>query len=121
MSRIGKQPIPIPEGVNIDLKESLVTVKGPKGSMDIDIHKDMVLHVKDGSLSVSRPSDNRGHRSLHGTTRMILHNGVIGVSDGFEKELEIHGVGYQAKMQGNRLILTLGFSHEIHFDPPKKF
>ena len=81
MSRIGKQPIPIPEGVNIDLKESLVTVKGPKGSMDIDIHKDMVLHVKDGSLSVSRPSDNRDHRSLHGTTRMILNNGIIGVSD----------------------------------------
>ena len=120
MSRIGKQPISIPEGVNIDVKESLVTVKGPKGSLDIDVHKDMVLNVKDGSLSVVRPSDNRGHRSLHGTTRMILQNGVIGVSDGFEKELEIHGVGYQAKMQGNRLILTLGFSHEIHFDPPEE-
>ena len=120
MSRIGKHPISIPEGVNIDVKESLVTMKGPKGSVDIDIHKDMILHVKDGSLSVSRPSDNRDHRSLHGTTRMILNNGIIGVSDGFEKELEVHGVGYQAKMQGNRLILTLGFSHEIHFDPPQE-
>ena len=74
MSRIGKQPISIPEGVNIDVKESLVSVKGPKGSTDIKVHKDMVLRIKDGSLSVARPSDNRGHRSLHGTTRMILHN-----------------------------------------------
>ena len=120
MSRIGKQPILIPEGVNIDVKESLVTVKGPKGSMNLDIHKDMILHVEKGSLSITRPSDDRDHRSLHGTTRMILNNSIIGVSEGFEKELEIHGVGYQAKMQGNRLIITLGFSHEIYFDPPEE-
>ena len=87
MSRIGKQPISIPEGVNVDVKESLVTVIGPKGSVDINIHNDMDLHVKDGFLNVTRPSDNRGHRSLHGTTRMILYNSIIGVSDGFEKEL----------------------------------
>ena len=119
MSRIGKQPILIPEGVNIDVKESLVTVKGPKGSMNLDIHKDMILHVEKGSLSITRPSDDRDHRSLHGTTRMILNNSIIGVSEGFEKELQIHGVGYQAKMQGTRLMVTLGFSHEIYFEPPE--
>ena len=119
MSRIGKQPILIPEGVNIDVKESLVTVKGPKGSMNLDIHKDMILHVEKGSLSITRPSNDSNHRSLHGTTRMILYNSIIGVSEGFEKELEIHGVGYQAKMQGSRLMVTLGFSHEIYFEPPK--
>ena len=80
----------------------------------------MILHVEKGSLSITRPSDDRDHRSLHGTTRMILNNSIIVVSKGFEKELEIHGVGYQAKMQGNRLILILGFSHEIHFDPPEE-
>ena len=120
MSRIGKQPILVPEGVDININDLSVSVKGPKGTLGIDIHKDMNLDLKDNVLLVSRPSDDRFHKSLHGTTRMILMNCINGVSNGFEKELEIQGVGYQAKMQGKRLILTLGFSHEIHFDPPEE-
>ncbi len=119
MSRIGKQPVLIPDGVNVTINDLSVLVKGPKGSLDINIHKDMNLDLKDNVLVVSRSSDNRDHRSLHGTTRMILMNCVTGVSEGFYKELEIQGVGYQANMQGKRLILTLGYSHEIHFDPPE--
>ena len=119
MSRIGKQPILIPDGVNVTINDLSVLVKGPKGSLDINIHKDMNLDLKDNVLVVSRSSDNRDHRSLHGTTRMILMNCVTGVSEGFYKELEIQGVGYQANIQGKRLILTLGYSHEIHFDPPE--
>ena len=119
MSRIGKQPILVPEGVDININDLSVSVKGPKGTLGIDIHKDMNLDLKDNVLLVSRPSDDRFHKSLHGTTRMILMNCINGVSNGFEKELEIQGVGYQANMQGKRLILVLGFSHEIHFDPPE--
>ena len=119
MSRIGKQPILIPDGVDITINDLSVLVKGPKGSLDINIHKDMNLDLKDNVLVVSRSSDNRDHRSLHGTTRMILMNCVTGVSEGFYKELEIQGVGYQANIQGKRLILALGYSHEIHFDPPE--
>ena len=119
MSRIGKQPIIVPEGVNVVIDDLSVQVKGPKGTLGFNIHKDMNLDLKDNILVVSRPSDDRFHKSLHGTTRMILMNSINGVSDGFEKELEIQGVGYQANMQGKRLVLTLGFSHEIHFDPPE--
>lgn len=119
MSRIGKQPILIPNGVDVTISDLSVLVKGPKGSLDINIHKDINIDLKDNVLVVSRLSDNRNHRSLHGTTRMILMNCVTGVSEGFYKELEIQGVGYQANMNGKRLILTLGFSHEIHFDPPE--
>ena len=119
MSRIGKQPILIPDGVDVTISDLSVLVKGPKGALDINIHKDINIDLKDNVLIVSRLSDNRNHRSLHGTTRMILMNCVTGVSEGFYKELEIQGVGYQANMNGKRLILTLGFSHEIHFDPPE--
>ena len=119
MSRIGKQPILIPNGVDVTISDLSVLVKGPKGSLDINIHKDINIDLKDNVLVVSRLSDNRNHRSLHGTTRMILMNCVTGVSEGFYKELEIQGVGYQANMNGKRLILALGFSHEIHFDPPE--
>ena len=119
MSRIGKQPILIPDGVDVTINDLSVLVKGPKGSLDINIHKDINIDLKDNVLVVSRLSDNRNHRSLHGTTRMILMNCVTGVSEGFYKELEIQGVGYQANVNGKRLILTLGFSHEIHFDPPE--
>ena len=119
MSRIGSQPILIPDGVDVTINDLSVLVKGPKGSLDINVHKDMNLDITDNVLVVSRPSDNRIHRSLHGTTRMIIMNSVTGVSDGFSKELEIQGVGYQANMQGKRLVLVLGYSHEIHFDPPE--
>ena len=89
MSRIGKQPILVPEGVNVIIEDLSVQVKGPKGALSVDIHKDMNLDLKDNTLLVSRPSDDRLHKSLHGTTRMILMNCINGVSDGFEKELEI--------------------------------
>ena len=119
MSRIGSQPILIPDGVDVTINDLSVLIKGPKGSLDINVHKDMNLDITDNVLVVSRPSDNRIHRSLHGTTRMMIMNSVTGVSDGFSKELEIQGVGYQANMQGKRLVLVLGYSHEIHFDPPE--
>ena len=118
MSRIGKKPILVPEGVDVTINQFSVKVKGPKGSLNVDFHKDMNLDIKDNVLLVTRSSDDRFHKSLHGTTRMMLMNSITGVSAGFNKELEIQGIGYQANMQGKRLILVLGFSHEIHFDPP---
>ena len=118
MSRIGKNPIAIPKDVKVDYKDSLVTATGPKGSQSVKIHQDMVVNIKDAEIMVDRPSDNKLHRSLHGTTRQIIHNAVAGVHVGFSKELEIRGVGYQATMQGKRLLLQLGYSHDIFFDIP---
>ena len=119
MSRIGKQPILIPDGVNVTINDLSVLVKGPKGSLDINIHKDMNLDLKDNVLVVSRSSDNRDHRSLHGTTRMILMNCVTGVSEGFYKELEIQGVGWNCKMAGSDLELSVGFCHTVKVTPPE--
>lgn len=118
MSRIGKQPISIPEGVSVTVGANLVDFKGPNGSLSVKFHEDMNVSQEDNSLVVKRPSDSARHRSLHGTTRQILANGITGVSEGFNIDLEIVGVGYQARMQGKRLLLQLGFSHDILFDPP---
>tara|TARA_Y100001934_G_C12152189_1_gene677864 strand:+ start:334 stop:873 length:540 start_codon:yes stop_codon:yes gene_type:complete len=118
MSRIGKSPINLPDGVNFVLDKNLVTVKGQKGELEFSIHKDMTVTQTDNVITVNRNSDSREQKSLHGTTRQMINNMVIGVSRGFYKELQIIGVGYQAQMQGNRLILQLGFSHDIHFDLP---
>ena len=104
MSRIGKNPIAIPKDVKVDYKDSLVTATGPKGSQSVKIHQDMVVNIQDAEIMVERPSDNKLHRSLHGTTRQIIHNAVAGVHVGFSKELEIRGIGYQATMQGKRLL-----------------
>ena len=119
MSRIGNKIIEIPESVTLNISAGMVDIKGPKGTMAIPVHSDMQVKQDNGSITVERPSDSRTHRSLHGTTRQLLANGVQGVSEGFNKELEIRGVGYQANMQGKYLVLQLGFSHDIYFEPPE--
>ena len=119
MSRIGQNPINIPAGVNIDLKGTLVKGKGQKGSLEYQVHKDMNISEHDGTVLVNRNSDAREQRAIHGTTRQMIHNMVVGVSEGFSKELEIIGVGYQAQVDGTRLRLQLGYSHDIYFDMPE--
>ncbi len=117
MSRVGKAPIQVPNGVSIDIAGSTVAVKGPKGELKRTLHPDMAIAVDDGVLSVSRPSDSRQHRSLHGLTRALLNNMVTGVSAGYNKVLLIEGVGYRAEMNGNRLVLYVGYSHPVYFEP----
>lgn len=119
MSRIGQNPINIPAGVNIDLKGTLVKVRGQKGSLEYQVHRDMNISEHDGTVLVNRNSDAREQRAIHGTTRQMIHNMVVGVSEGFSKELEIIGVGYQAQVEGTRLRLQLGYSHDIYFDMPE--
>ena len=119
MSRIGQNPINIPAGVNIDLKGTLVKVRGEKGSLKYQVHKDMNISEHDGRVLVNRNSDTREQRAIHGTTRQMIHNMVVGVSEGFSKELEIIGVGYQAQVERTRLRLQLGYSHDIYFDMPE--
>jgi large subunit ribosomal protein L6 len=120
MSRIGKQPIAIPAGVEVELKEgNTVTVKGPKGEMTRTFHPTMQISKEDGKVLIARPSDDKFERSLHGLTRSLLHNMVDGVTKGFSKKLEITGVGYRAQLQGNTLVLHLGYSHQIDMIPPE--
>ena len=110
MSRIGKQPIHLPDGVKFSQENGLVSIVGPKGNLLLEPHPDIIVNKDDnGSIVVNRPSDNASHRALHGTTRAILANMVHGVSEGFNKNLEIIGVGFNAKMEGKRLKLSLGF------------
>lgn len=118
MSRIGKMPIPVPKGVTVDIDGMVVSVKGPKGTLSQTLHPEMAVELEDGILTVKRPSDSREHRSLHGLTRALLNNMVTGVSDGFKKVLQVEGVGYRAEMNGPVLVLNVGYSHPIHFDPP---
>jgi large subunit ribosomal protein L6 len=118
MSRIGKAPIQLPKGVKVDIQGTAVTVTGPKGNLKQKFHPEMVVSLEDGVLSVARPSDSRQHRALHGLTRALLNNMVVGVSDGFSKTLEIEGVGYRAAMEGKDLVLNVGYSHPITFNPP---
>lgn len=118
MSRVGSQPIPVPEGVNISQEGVQITVAGPKGNLSFDRHHDITVKEENSHLLVERPSDNKFHRSLHGTTRAIVANMIQGVTHGFTRELEINGIGYSAQLQGKRLKLALGFSHDIYFDPP---
>lgn len=113
MSRIGKQPIPVPSGVEVTIDGADVTVKGPKGELRRSFHPEMAIALEDGVLAVSRPSDSRQHRSLHGLTRSLLANMVAGVSEGFAKNLEIVGVGFRALLKGRDLEMTLGFSHPV--------
>lgn len=117
MSRIGKQPIPVPAKVDVTIKGSDVTVKGPKGTLTQRFHPDMTIEQQEENLIVTRPTDQRHHRALHGLTRALLSNMVVGVSEGFTKVLEIHGVGYSAEMQGTTLVMKLGYSHDVVVEP----
>jgi large subunit ribosomal protein L6 len=121
MSRIGKAPIDLPKGVNIDVSNgNLVTVKGPKGELSQQVDPDLSISIEEGTLSVSRPTDSKRHRSMHGLYRSLINNMVEGVSNGFVKELEVVGVGYRAENKGQLLILTVGYSHPIYFFVPEE-
>ena len=120
MSRIGKAPIAIPAGVTVTVKGHEVTVKGPKGELSQEINPDINVEVKDGHVYVTRPTDDKEHRSLHGLYRALIHNMVVGVSEGYKKEMELVGVGYRATSTGQVLELALGFSHAIFIKLPKE-
>ncbi len=113
MSRIGRMPITVPAGVDVKVADNLVTVKGPKGELSQQFSKELGIECKDGVISVTRPSDDKKHRSLHGLTRTLIHNMVEGVVNGYSKTLEIDGVGYRAAKQGKNLVMNLGFSHQV--------
>ncbi|MEX2236427.1 MAG: 50S ribosomal protein L6 [Dehalococcoidia bacterium] len=119
MSRIGKQPIELPKGVDVTLDGQRVVVKGPKGQLQREVSADMQIKVEGGVLTVERPSDKPEHRALHGLTRALLANMTAGVAEGFTKTLEIQGVGYRASKQGNNLTLQVGFSHPVNVTPPQ--
>lgn len=116
MSRVGLKQLQIPEGVEIIMNGDEVTVKGPKGELTRNFHPDMTINIEDNILTVARPSDNKEHRSLHGTTRSLIGNMVEGVSKGFEKSLEIQGVGYRAQKQGEKIIINAGYSHPVEVE-----
>ena len=118
MSRIGKLPVKIEAGVTITVDDSnVVTVKGPKGTLSQQMHPDMQIEQDNGVLTVKRPSDDKAHRALHGLTRSLIHNMVVGVTTGFEKKLEIVGTGYRAQLQGKDLVLNMGYSQPVEFQP----
>ena len=116
MSRIGRKPIQVPSGVDVKIDGHHITVKGPKGTLEREIHKDMTASLDNGVITVTRPSDDKEHRSLHGLTRTLIENMVVGVTNGFSKELEVNGVGYRAEKKGNQLVMRLGYSHEVFVD-----
>jgi len=120
MSRIGKLPIRIPSGVTVSVKDDAVTVKGPKGELVQKVHPDIEIKIEDGTLSLSRPSDERAHRSMHGLYRALINNMVTGVSEGYKKELELVGVGYRASNTGQVLELSLGYTHNIYVQLPNE-
>ena len=114
MSRIGRMPVAIPAGVEVTIAENnVVTVKGPKGTLTQTLHPEMILEKDGAVIHVKRPSDDKAHCALHGMTRALLHNMVVGVSEGFKKELEINGVGYRAAKEGKNLVMNLGYSHQV--------
>lgn len=119
MSRIGRAPIPVPPKVQVTWTEqNFVTVKGPKGELSRQVDPELTLKLEDGKLTVSRPSDSKEHKSKHGLYRTLVNNMVVGVTSGFTKQLEIHGVGYRANKVGNSLIIQVGYSHPIEVAPP---
>jgi large subunit ribosomal protein L6 len=118
MSRIGRKPIPIPSGVEVQIAPGGVTVKGPKGTLSERINPDITVAQEDGTLVVTRPTDRNDHRALHGLTRSLVANMVTGVTDGYEKRLEIQGVGYRAALRGSDLELQLGYSHPVNVKAP---
>lgn len=118
MSRIGKRPITLPKGVEITVNLGSVTVKGPKGTLTKPIHPDIALNIQDGVLNVERPSESQQHRSLHGLSRTIIANMVEGVTNGYAKTLDVHGVGFRTAVNGKNLSLSVGFSHGVELAPP---
>lgn len=116
MSRVGKKPIEIPSGVTVTLDGNTATVKGPKGELTRSFSPDITINIEENVINITRPSDAKEHRALHGTTRALLSNMVEGVSKGYEKALELIGVGYRAQKQGNKLVLSVGYSHPVEFE-----
>lgn len=119
MSRIGNSPIKVPEGVEVKLDGQKVTVKGPKGTLEREVHKNITVSMTDGVITVKRIDDEPANRSLHGLTRTLINNMIIGVKEEFKKELEINGVGYRVQKQGNNLVLSLGYSHPVNMEAPE--
>jgi len=119
MSRIGRKPIQVPNGVDVNLDNNTITVKGPKGTLSRELHKDMKVTVESNVITIERPSDQKLHRSLHGTTRSVVANMVNGVTEGYSKNLELVGVGYRASKSGEKLVLNVGYSHPVEFVPEK--
>ena len=117
MSRIGKMPIEVPAGVTVTIgQNNEVTVKGPKGELKRELAQDMIIEQNGNVIEVKRPSDKKEHRALHGLTRTLLNNMVVGASEGYKKELQINGVGYRAAKQGNKLVMNLGYSHQVEME-----
>ncbi len=116
MSRIGKMPISVPAGVEVKNVDNVLTVKGAKGELTKEFSKELTINIEDGVITVTRPSDNKNHRALHGLTRTLINNMIIGVTQGYSKTLEIEGVGYRAAKQGKNLVLNIGYSHQVIFE-----
>lgn len=119
MSRIGRQPIAVPAGVDVKIDGSTVTVKGPKGTLTRTVHSNMHVEMADGAIVVTRPDESNLNKSLHGLTRTLIHNMVVGVTEGFKKELEVNGVGYRVAKQGKDLVMNIGFSHQVTMPEPE--
>ena len=119
MSRIGNKHIDIPQGVEVKVEGNCITTKGEKGTLSFNFNHDLGVEVKDNVIYVTRPSDDKNHRALHGTTRAVIHNMVVGVTEGYEKKLEVNGVGYRAQKNGKTLVLSLGYSHPVEMTDPE--
>ena len=116
MSRIGRMPIEIPQGVDVKLDAGVMTVKGPKGTLERTLHPEMLVEVEGNTITVKRPSEVKFHKSLHGLTRSLINNMIVGVTEGYSKTLEVNGVGYRAQKQGKKLVMNLGYSHPVEID-----
>ena len=119
MSRIGNKPIEVPQGVEVKIDGNHITVKGPKGTLEKDLHKNMEVVLENNVITVKRPDNEPANRSLHGLTRTLIHNMIEGVVNEYKRELEINGVGYRAQKKGNKLVMNLGYSHPVEMDPPE--
>lgn len=119
MSRIGKKPITIPSGVEVTLNGNVITVKGPKGSLEFTFNSELEVNIENNEITLVRPSDQKFHRSIHGTTRALINNMILGVSEGFKKELVMKGVGYRALLQGKKLVISAGYSHPVEMEVPE--
>jgi large subunit ribosomal protein L6 len=119
MSRIGKKPITLPQGITAEVEGNTIVVKGPKGSLDFTFKEEMTVNINESEIVVERPSESKAHRALHGTTRALINNMVVGVSEGFKKNLKMIGVGYRAALQGNTLVLSAGYSHPVELIIPE--